>query len=115
MKNILMLTPYLPYPPVSGGRSRTYNLVKQLTRDYKITIVCFGRPEEKSFDIAPLRELCDVIVVDRASSPSTVKAAILSLTSLRPITMRLYSSPEFRGTVQQLLREQPFDPSTLFY
>ena len=109
MKNILMLTPYLPYPPVSGGRSRTYNLVKQLTRDYKITIVCFGRPEEKSFDISPLRELCEVIVVDRASSPSTGKAALLSLTSLRPITMRLYSSPEFREIVQQLLREQSID------
>ena len=24
---VLIVTPYLPYPPTSGGRSRTYNLV----------------------------------------------------------------------------------------
>src|SRR5450432_2632458 len=109
MKNILMLTPYLPYPPVSGGRSRTYNLVKQLTRDYKITLMCFGRPEEKAFDISPLRELCDVTVINRASSPGTLKAALLSLSSVKPITMRLYSSAEFRQRVKQFLAEQDCD------
>lgn len=109
MKRILMLTPYLPYPPVSGGRSRTYNLIKLLKRDYQITLVCFGRPEEKSFDIQPLRNLCEVIVVDRASSPGTGKAALMSLTTLHPITMKLYSSPAFKETVASLLQRQDFD------
>ena len=27
--HVLMLTPYVPYPPTSGGRSRTYNLIQQ--------------------------------------------------------------------------------------
>ncbi len=107
--NILMLTPYLPYPPVSGGRTRTYNLVKHLSRYYGITLVCYGRPEEKSFDITPLRDLCETFVIDRASSPGTAQAALLSLTSIRPITMRLYSSPEFRKTVRTLLSERRFD------
>ena len=88
MHNILMLTPYLPYPPVSGGRSRTYNLVKRLVRDFQITIVCFGRPEERAFDLKPIRDLCELIVIDRAPSPSPLKAALLSLTSPKPLTMR---------------------------
>src|SRR5262245_59629173 len=108
MNNILMLTPYLPYPPVSGGRSRTYNLVKHLSRNYKITLVCFGRPEEKAFDITPLRDLCEVIVIDRASSPATGQAALMSLTSIKPITMRLYFSHEFRNTVIRLFKERKF-------
>ncbi len=29
--HVLMLTPYVPYPPTSGGRSRTYNLVRHLS------------------------------------------------------------------------------------
>jgi len=109
MQQILMLTPYLPYPPVSGGRSRTYNLVKQLARQYKITVLCFGRPEEKEFDLEPLKELCEVIVVDRASSPSTIKAAFLSATSIQPITMRLYTTAEFREVIRRLLRVRLFD------
>jgi glycosyltransferase involved in cell wall biosynthesis len=107
--NILMLTPYLPYPPVSGGRSRTYNLVKRLARAFKITLVCFGRPEEKAFDLEPMREFCDLIVIDRPSSPSKVKAALLSLTSPRPITMRLYTTREFRMTIESLLRVRLYD------
>ncbi len=109
MHNILMLTPYLPYPPVSGGRSRTYNLVKRLVRDFQITIVCFGRPEERAFDLKPIRDLCELIVIDRAPSPSPIMAGLLSLTSPKPITMRLYSSSKFRERVAELLKYGLFD------
>lgn len=107
--HVLMLTPYLPYPPNSGGRSRTYNLVRHLRDDYRITLVCFGRPEEQAFDLAPLRALCDVIVVDRAPSPGALRAAWLSLTSPRPVTMRLYRTPEMQRTVARLLQERSVD------
>jgi glycosyltransferase involved in cell wall biosynthesis len=108
-QNMLMLTPYLPYPPTSGGRSRTYNLVRHLRDDYTITLVCFGRPEEQAFDLAPMRDLCDLIVIDRASSPSTLKAGLLSLTSIKPITMRLYHTDEMEQVIARLLRERSFD------
>jgi glycosyltransferase involved in cell wall biosynthesis len=101
-----MITPYLPYPPTSGGRSRTYNLVKHLRYDYDITMVCFARPEEVTGDLAPLREVCELIVVDRASSPGLIKAAWLSLTSLKPITMRLYHTPEMEQTIRRVLNDQ---------
>lgn len=101
-----MLTPYLPYPPVSGGRSRTYNLVKHLREDYAITLVCFGRPEETALDYAPLASLCELVVVDRDPSPGTWQAAILSLTTPKPITMRLYSNAAMRAAVKTVLDER---------
>ncbi|NDJ76280.1 MAG: hypothetical protein GYB65_08465, partial [Chloroflexi bacterium] len=101
--HILMLTPYLPYPPTSGGRSRTYNLVRHLRRDYRITLVCFGRPEEQAFDLDPLREMAELVVVDRAPSPGTIKAAVLSLTSFKPVTMRLYHTAQMKRTVADML------------
>jgi glycosyltransferase involved in cell wall biosynthesis len=104
-----MLTPYLPYPPISGGRTRTYNLIKRLRRDCEITLVCFGRPEEQSYDIMPLRELCETHVIDRAPSPGTLQAAILSLTSIKPITMRLYRSAVLMATLARLLEERHYD------
>jgi glycosyltransferase involved in cell wall biosynthesis len=104
-----MVTPYVPYPPVSGGRSRTYNLVRRLARYFSMTVVCFGRPEEQEFDLTPMREMCELIVVDRAPSPTTRQAAWLSLTSPRPITMRLYSSPQMRETIENLLKTRKFD------
>src|SRR4051794_36676779 len=109
MNKILMLTPYLPYPPISGGRARTYNLIKHLIRDFEITLVCFGRPEEQAFDLTPLRDLCETIVIDRASSPGTLRAALLSVTSVKPVTMRLYQSAQFSETVEHLLKERKYD------
>jgi polysaccharide biosynthesis protein PslH len=105
--HVLMLTPYLPYPPVSGGRMRTYNLIRHLQADYDITLVCFGRPEEIAFDIAPLRKLCDVTVVERDPSPSTLQAALLSLTSPVPVTMRLYGTDAMKQAVAHLLQTRP--------
>lgn len=107
--HILMLTPYLPYPPISGGRSRTYNLVKHLSQQYRITLVCFGRPEEQQFDLTPMDEFAKMIVIDRDPSPGTLKAAILSLTSPRPITMRLYNNPQMEATLADIIAHQAVD------
>ena len=107
--HVLMLTPYVPYPPTSGGRSRTYNLVQHLSEHYTITLVCFGRPEETAFDLSPLAQWCELTVVPRAPSPSTRRAALLSLTSLKPITMRLYHTPAMEAAVRRVLAEQAID------
>jgi glycosyltransferase involved in cell wall biosynthesis len=103
-----MLTPYLPYPPVSGGRTRTFNLVRQLSTAYQITVVAFGRPEERAFDLGPMRAFCDLRVIDRAPSPGTLRAAILSVTSIQPITMRIYRSEAMRDAIRGLMRERSF-------
>lgn len=107
--HVLMLTPYLPYPPNSGGRSRTFNLVRRLAADYTISLICFGRPEEQSYDLDPLREWVDLTVIDRASSPGTLKAALLSLTSIQPVTMRLYHTRAMEAAIRRTLRERPID------
>jgi len=106
---VLMITPYLPYPPISGGRMRTYNLVKHLAKEYQITLVSYGRPEERSFDFSPLEALCEFHIVGRTSSPGTLRAALMSLTSSRPITARLYTSTAMQEKLARLIREQAFD------
>ena len=106
---VMMLTPYLPYPPVSGGRMRTFNLIKQLSHDYEIALVCFGRPEETALDYAPIREYCAITVVDRDPTPGTLKTGVLSLTSTKPVTMRLYGTEAMRQTCARLLGECPAD------
>ena len=109
MPNVLMLTPYLPYPPVSGGRMRTYSLVKRLAKDHEITLVCFGRPEERAFDLSPMEDYCKLIVVERPPSPSTAQAAIMTLTSIKPITMRLYRTEKMQQMLTKLIQENDFD------
>lgn len=108
-RHLFMLTPYLPYPPVSGGRMRTYNLLKHLAPHYDITLVSYGRPEERAFDTSPLQDLVDFHVVPRDASPGTLRAALMSLTAPRAITMTLYGTNPMKQTCARLLAHKPAD------
>jgi len=44
---ILMITPYLPYPLLSGGQIRTYNLLKNLAGKHEITLFSFIREKKE--------------------------------------------------------------------
>lgn len=107
--SVLMITPYLPYPPISGGRMRTYNLITYLQPEYEITLVAFGNPEEREFDTSPLSELCDFHLVERAPGPGLLRSGLLSLTSLKPLTCRFYQTPAMKETLANLLAERQFD------
>jgi len=88
---------------------RTYSLVKRLAADHNITLVCFGRPEERAHDLSPMKEFCELIVIGRPASPSTIKAALMTLTSIKPITMRLYQTPEMKQPLADLIDSRDFD------
>lgn len=109
MRRLLMITPYLPYPPVSGGRMRTYNLLKHLKDDFDITLICFGRPEEMALDHTPLGDLCAYRIIQRSASPGTLQAALLSLTSPQAITMKLYGADAMRDAIREALETSPPD------
>ena len=55
---ILMVTPYVPYPPSSGGQIRTYNLLKYLSQNNEITLVAlYKNNEEKKYE-SYLKKYC---------------------------------------------------------
>jgi glycosyltransferase involved in cell wall biosynthesis len=103
-----MLTPYLPLPPESGGRRRTFELVRRLRDDFDLTLLCLARPQERSVDVRELRELCELHVVPRPESPGLLGAGWKSLTSFRPITMQLYRSEAMRVLASQMATVREF-------
>jgi sugar transferase (PEP-CTERM/EpsH1 system associated) len=61
---ILILAPYPPCPPRSGGASRTFNLTRALARRHRVTLLCFASPEERA-GLEPMRQWCaEVHTVD---------------------------------------------------
>ncbi len=71
---ILMLTPYLPYPLVSGGQIRTYNLLKNLSPKHQITLFSLIKDEKEKQYLADLQPFCHKIeVFKRTFSPWALK------------------------------------------
>ena len=59
MMNILFVTPYLPYPPISGGRLQTFLRLKHLRRrGHSIFLMTFAQADEYE-DILKLKNYID--------------------------------------------------------
>ena len=69
---ILMLTPYLPYPLLSGGQIRTYNLLKKMSHKHEITLFALIKNNQEKQYIGELKKYCQVVrVFKRSSKPFT--------------------------------------------
>jgi len=65
-----MLTPYLPYPLVSGGQIRTYNLLKHLSKNHDITLFALIKDESERKYLKELEKYCSRIeLFSRTKNP----------------------------------------------
>ena len=60
MKHLLFLSWWWPYPASNGSKIRVYNLVRQLSQHYRVTLLSFAEPDEATPEqIAHLEGICD--------------------------------------------------------
>lgn len=106
---ILMLTPYLPYPPSSGGQVRSYNLIKQLYKKHDITLFCYIRDEKEKKYISELDKYCRVIKVFKRRKAWSPINVFLSGITFYPFLVTIYLLPEMKKAVTQQLRKEKYD------
>lgn len=106
---ILMITPYLPYPLVSGGQIRTYNLLKNLASKHQITLASFIRREEEKKYLKDLKPYCQKVIIfkrRRAWSPVNI---LLSAITPFPFLVCIYLDLKMRAAITRELQEQDYD------
>ncbi|HJY98778.1 MAG TPA: hypothetical protein VJ227_03620, partial [Patescibacteria group bacterium] len=70
---ILMLTPYLPFPLMSGGQTRSYNLIKNLSKKHEITLFSLIKDDRERENIKELEKFCKKVkVFNRPAKPWTL-------------------------------------------
>lgn len=106
---ILMLTPYLPYPPSSGGQVRSYNLIKQLYKKHDITLFCYIRDESERRFIPELEKYCkEVRAFKRRKAWSPLNILLAGATAY-PFLVSIYLLPSFRKAVKKELEGKGYD------
>lgn len=107
---VLMLTPYLPYPLLSGGQIRTYNLVKKLAKHHEITLFALIKdPSERQY-IAELEKYCaKVKVFKRSHQPFTLKNIIQTAFSSFPFLVIRNYVPETITAIKAELAHERYD------
>jgi polysaccharide biosynthesis protein PslH len=107
---ILMLTPYLPYPLLSGGQIRTYNLLKKLANKHEITLFSLIKDENEKQYISELKKYCKKVkVFKRSSKPFTFKNIIKTATSSYPFLVIRNHAPATIEAIKNELNNNQYD------
>jgi polysaccharide biosynthesis protein PslH len=107
---ILMLTPYLPYPPSSGGQVRSYNLIKNLAKDHQITLFSLIKHDSELKYVKELEKFCSKVkVFKRSEKPWTLKNIFRTGFSLYPFLVIRNLAVGEKEAVEQELKKNKYD------
>ena len=106
----LLLTQVLPYPPDSGPKVKTWNVLKYLSHRHEVTLVSFVRGDQ-SADVAHLAPYCRAIhtvPIERGVTHDGW-AMVRSLMGRQPWMMVRDDRRQMRRLLDRLSREISFD------
>lgn len=112
---ILFLTTELPYPLDSGGKIRTYNMIKSLYNDYEIDLICFSEKEVSNLEKNELIKMCRSVSVikkiytNRSSKSILVKNLLLSILKFTPFLIEKFKDKSFKEKVEKLLEINKYE------
>ena len=105
-----MLTPYLPYPLLSGGQIRSYNLLKKLSKKHEITLFALIKNENEKQYISELEKYCHKVeVFKRSEKPFTFKNIIKTAFSSFPFLVIRNQAPTIIDAIKKELIAEEYD------
>jgi len=107
---ILFLTQIVPYPPNSGPKVKTWNVLRFLYQQgYHITLVSFVRPDETQY-IPELKKICEAVhaVPIRRSRLADVGFMIRSYLTRRPFLIERDDLESMQAIIDRLVNESEF-------
>lgn len=85
MKKILWMSHLLPYPPKGGVLQRSYNLIREASKSFEVTLLAFNQgnlcasEKELCEGVEHLSQFCRVVDVTKISSEQSLSARIILL------------------------------------
>jgi sugar transferase (PEP-CTERM/EpsH1 system associated) len=102
--NILFLTPRLPLPADTGAKIRTFNLLKNIAVENKVTLLSFYFAENNQA-VEQIKNLG--IELHLVKARERIKPT--KIFSRRPLSIAKYRSEEFKQKLRELLSNTKFD------
>jgi glycosyltransferase involved in cell wall biosynthesis len=109
--NILVLTPYIPYPPNFGGSVRIFHLIRQLHRfGHAVHLLSFHYPQEHGEGSTQgLEPFCKTLKLIGRDIGRKRFRQFVSLFSRRSFQWSFHYSDAMQVALEQLTREQKID------
>ena len=105
-----MLTPYLPYPLLSGGQVRTYNLLKQISKEHEVTLFALIKNESERQFIKELEPYCRTIrVFKRTKKPWHPRNILLAGFTPYPFVVTRNLVTSLKKAIDEELQKEKYD------
>jgi len=105
---VAFLTPYLPFPPDTGGKIRSYHLLKQLGRRHEVHAFSVHY-EEHPQGVDEIGQICARLHLSRLSKPWTRSWRFKRLLSSTPRSVDHFHTPASLATVRRELETGGYD------
>ena len=107
---ILMLTPYLPFPLMSGGQTRSYNLIMNLSKKHEITLFSLIKDNAERKYIPELLKFCkNVRVFNRPPKPWTLHNILRTGFGTYPFLVVRNLATKQSGAIEEELSSNKYD------
>src|SRR5215217_3081952 len=111
---ILVIASYLPYPEITGGRIRIYNLLRRVARRHEVSLAALLESPEDAAGISHLQQFC--ARVETASFPAHQRSRLTKAPGMigyllrgKPPDLMLVHSEELVTKIGKLCSVIPFD------
>lgn len=107
---VLLLTQVLPYPPDSGPKVKTFNVIKYLTMGHDVTLVSFVRGDQTQ-DVRELEKLCHAVYTVPIERKAIADLLYLgkSFLNRQPFLMVRDQRSEMQDLLDRLVSAEQFD------
>ena len=106
---ILVVASYLPYPLFSGGHIRLYNLIKELSSQHEITLICEKREHQKAKDEEEVARFCKKVITVPRIKQWSIANILKTGFSFTPFLITGHTSKLMEREIKKLLEKENFD------
>lgn len=107
--NILFLTSYLPYAPVTGALTRLYNNIKQARNKHNVVILSFLSEKEKPFIELAQNNADKIYTVPLSNLKKPKLGELLELFFGLPHFIAPFYSKEYRNILSKIIKDENID------
>lgn len=109
MKQILFLAHRLPYPPDKGDKIRSFHVLRQLSKFFRLHVAAFIDDENDWQHVRKISDLCDQTCFVPLDKKTALLRSLKGLLNGQALTLPYYFDPLMQAFVDKLLAENAID------
>lgn len=106
---ILVVSSFLPFPLHSGGHIRLYNLIKNLSKENEITLICEKRHHQTTEDLKEVEKICKKVITVARKKQWTLENILKTGFSSSPFLITGHTNDEMKNLIRDELVKEKFD------